>query len=448
MCEDSLLGDVMRIRILQLQNYLALPYCPFENPFPTKVKKGTHFLASILDMCAETGIVVRPIETYTNQGATRRFTIAGGKTSVFEAVGNHEVYNNARQQLAKHGILFLEQLMDANSEKILSKNDLWRRFKGGRDGFTELNKLCVSLNRQEPDGGRRFEQFNVNKPNEFANGQLTRVVRGPQPNEFMRATRGGQLEYGRMLRLVDRNGRALAVVDHFRALTMEDVMPANEDSTSKGKSPWKRALEEGRQFFRECDCKQRDTTGECTFESDHGRVIDWYTEPRWRLEIHALRKGSKEWRIFEEVIPETLDTESEDGSSEEDARPPTTRTTQTTNSDSSNLDPMGATEARTNWITDVCGPQNSRIPPNPTLDIDIFDANELDPTLRESTLSKPPPLALEDPELLTEFPRVNAFFSTNTESAAAAWAMGAKYDMATDDIEFVYTDGSLITGTL
>ncbi|KAJ3058307.1 hypothetical protein HDU98_005612, partial [Podochytrium sp. JEL0797] len=193
MCEDSLLGDVMRIRMLQLQNYLALPYCPFENPFPTKVKKGTHFLASILDMCAETGTVVRPIEKYTNQGATRRFTIAGGKTSVFEAVGNHEVYNNARQQLAKHGILFLEQLMDANSEKILSKNDLWRRFKGGRDGFTELNKLCVSLNRQEPDGGRRFEQFNVNKPNEFANGQLTRVVRGPQPNEFMRATRGGQL---------------------------------------------------------------------------------------------------------------------------------------------------------------------------------------------------------------------------------------------------------------
>ncbi|KAJ3064522.1 hypothetical protein HDU98_012085, partial [Podochytrium sp. JEL0797] len=109
--------------------------------------------------------------------------------------------------------------------------------------------------------------------------------------------------------------------------------------------------------------------------------------------------------------------------------------------------PTGAAEARTNWITDVCGPQNSRIPPNPTLDIDIFDANELDPTLRESTLSKPPPLALEDPELLTEFPRVNAFFSTNTESAAAAWAMGAKYDMATDDIEYVYTDGSLITGT-
>ncbi|ORY27727.1 hypothetical protein BCR33DRAFT_745941 [Rhizoclosmatium globosum] len=74
-----------------LQNQLALPHSIFETPFPAKVSKGTHYLASTMHRFHSKAITmnaIRHIDPITQEIKKEFGKVMGGETSVFHAIDN------------------------------------------------------------------------------------------------------------------------------------------------------------------------------------------------------------------------------------------------------------------------------------------------------------------------------------------------------------------------
>ncbi|ORY09038.1 hypothetical protein BCR33DRAFT_752449 [Rhizoclosmatium globosum] len=84
-----------------LQNQLALPHSIFETPFPAKVSKGTHYLASTMHRFHSKAITmnaIRHIDPITQEIKQEFGKVMGGETSIFHAIDNWEANNCSEQE--------------------------------------------------------------------------------------------------------------------------------------------------------------------------------------------------------------------------------------------------------------------------------------------------------------------------------------------------------------
>ena len=180
--DNMTLGQIARIRLIHLQDALALPYCPLSAPLWYKPKHvaGTHYLEGVMNRLTDQLIRLHPIAHLNNNGTEEQpiGTIQGGSTALLDAVGDSETYDKARAHLAKWNIRFLEQLMCPESRKVLTKEDIERRFGRDEDKWNWIKPILKTLNRKTQEGEREIDTLPKTTPNPFAPAtiQLERIT--------------------------------------------------------------------------------------------------------------------------------------------------------------------------------------------------------------------------------------------------------------------------------
>jgi exonuclease III/ribonuclease HI len=252
--DGGILGEITRVRLLQLQHHMMTTHQPLSNP--TLSPKGRGFLSRIQPLLREFGLHVETLLHNPESPTVMWGQVVGGNTPI-QQVLEWEAARVLLPKLRKGNLWFIEQLTTIDNSKFLSKTETRRMHSDAptADCIVALCNFFRQHNIQKPM--LQWPTLLTPNPHYNLNQPTLAVTRTKWATDmFVMAVSQDVESEPVMFRIQqlkpNRASGQWANCQHYRPLTTEDVAGAEE---------WLDLLHEGVRLYIDCEGCRLDQAG-------------------------------------------------------------------------------------------------------------------------------------------------------------------------------------------